>query len=177
MTNNSRIIGDFLEINSDIIEHGANSKLPKFLVNIRKNKYKKRLKRTILKLAHSKMILDRGNLAEYFVYLYNNFSPNGNFKSTFKVSVAGEEFERMEAVVKFDDIMAIIKINQEDQEGFDITVRTNGLTDNGSSHGCSVRVTKLQSNKANVNDLLYSVNEQLLQDMSEFLLEFIFRLD
>lgn len=174
MTNDSRIIGDFLEINADIIEHGANSKLPKFLINMRKKKYKNRLHKSILKLANSNLVLNKDNLAEYFVYLYNNYSPNGAFRSTFKVSVLGEDFERMEAVIKFEDIMAIIKINQEDQEGFEITARTNGLG-NENSFGFSIRATKLSSGKPDVRPLIEQINKQLLQDMSEFLMDLIFR--
>lgn len=174
MTNNSRIIGDFLEINADIIEHGAKSKLPKFIINLRKKKYKNRLKKSIQKLAESNMILDRDNLAEYFVFLYNNFPPNGNFKSTYQVKTMGEEFERMEAVLKFEDIMCLIKINQDDPEGFDINARTNGLGDE-SAHGFDIRALKLDSIKPDVKPLISMINKQLLKDMSDFLMDLIFR--
>jgi hypothetical protein len=173
MNDSSRIIGDFMEIHSDIIEQEANSKAPKIIKNMRKKKYLKRLKKSISKLASSKMILDRDNLAEYFIFLYNNFSPNGTFRSTYRVSQRGEEFERMEAVLKFEDIYSLIKINQEDPDGFDIIVRKNGTGDQ-EQKSCTVRVNRLQSNNPYTQDLLSEVNSQLLKDMSEFLDQIIF---
>jgi len=173
MNDSSRIIGDFMEIHSDIIEEEFNSKSPKFIKRMKKKKYLKRLKKSITKLATSNIILDRDNLAEYFVFLYNNFSPSGTFRSTYRVYQRGEDYERMEAVLKFEDIYALIKINQEDPDGFEIVVRKNGVGDQ-EQKSCSVRVNRLHSNNPYTQDLLSIVNSQVLEDMSEFLDKIIF---
>lgn len=71
-----RIIGDFLEINSDMIYQRDKSKLPKFLSKLRyKININKLLKRVEI-FRNSNIYLSKENVLELFNYLYNTFDNN-----------------------------------------------------------------------------------------------------
>ena len=162
---NNRLIGDFIEINADISNQQHNSKLPKFISKHRANRYRKRLIKSAKNIATSKMILNRDNLYEFFIYCYNNFK-NGAFRSVFQVK-ADSNYSKIQAVLKFDIYYVIIYI-EKDKEVFDIDIKDRGADDRKS---CSVTVNELTSRNPKTSDLLKEVNAELLENISEYILQ------
>ena len=169
---NSRIIGDFLEINSDIISNQAKSKLPKFISNIVYNRYRKKLKKAIIKLKNSNVVLTKDNLSEFFIYCYNNFPPNGSYKSIHKV-LYNTTSGKVEGIIKFEALQAIIDI-EDNYDGFTIAVKDKDL-ETGNYNNFSIHCNMLQS-KTNIGkSTLELINKQLIEDISDFIMENVSR--
>lgn len=173
MTNDTnRIIGDFLEINSDIISRQVKSKLPKFISNVVYNRYRKKLRKTVTKLQNSNMVLTKENLAEYFIYCYNNFPPKGSYRSVNKV-LYNEDTNKVEAIIKFESKQAIIDI-EDNYDGFTIGVKDKDI-DTGNWNNFSIHCIKLESNMNIASEVLKEINKQLLDDICIFILSNIDR--
>ena len=68
--NSDTIIGDILEINNDIVKNRIDYKGPKFIANIKEKHYRKRLDKLIKSFNKNKIILNKNNILELFLYLY-----------------------------------------------------------------------------------------------------------
>ena len=68
-----RIIGDFLEINADMIYQRDKSKLPKFLSRLRYKINNKKLIKRVEVFRNSDIYLSKDNIMELFNYLQNTF--------------------------------------------------------------------------------------------------------
>ena len=81
---NDKIIADFLEINRDISMIGIGKKF-KFINNIKKKYYRKKLIRRVEILAKSDIILTKNNIFELVSYIYSNYLPTGQFEVINKI--------------------------------------------------------------------------------------------
>lgn len=173
MTEDSnRIIGDFLEINADIISKKAKSNLPEFINNFIYNRYKKRLKKSVYKLQNSNLLLDKSNLSEFFIYCYNNFPPNGSYKSVYKV-LYNETSGKVQAIIKFESLQAIIDI-EPDYDGFNISVKDKNI-ETGNYNNFSIHCDKLYSKLHLAKETLELINNRLVKDLTEFIMDNISR--
>lgn len=166
----SRIIGDFLEINSDIVQAEFESKLPKFLRKLKFRKQRKRLLENVNKLRNSNMILEVDNIIEFFSYIYNNFYPETSYKSVFKCKVDIEK-EIYEGVIKFDNQITIITIEKEFYPKFNVNSKIM-ITDS-VSNGIDIQTDKLFSDNDRKNDILSKVNKILLDDICSYIEDII----
>ena len=169
-TNTDRIIGDFLEINADIISKEFKSKLPKFISKIHYNKYKKRLIKSATNLKNSNMILTKENLEELFSYCYNNYPPNGSYRSINKV-MYNQDTGKYEGIIKFDNITAIIDI-EKNYDGFTIGVKEKNI-ESGEWNNFSIHCIRLDTKNNAALDTIKNINKQLLEDISNFILDII----
>lgn len=166
----SRIIGDFLEINADIIQQRESSKLPKFIANIRASYHHKKLIKAVNKFKKSKYILTKDNLAEFFAYTYNNFPPYGSYKSVLASKINDKNANEIEGIIKFDSYKAVITIDKRYKK-FDISIYNK--VSQISSQSCSINVEKLYSEKEVSSELLSKINEKILEDMCDYILSII----
>ena len=166
LDNNDRIIGDFLEINADIVSYKQLSKSPKFITNFSVKRKRKRLRKMIDKLKETDYVLNKNNLIEIFAYIYNNFPPYGRYGSIYMVKMNDIENTDIEAVIRFDNIVAVITI-EDRMHGFGINIKDS--SDPESLKSCSVNVNKLESKNKRSKDLLKKINERLFKDMIDYI--------
>lgn len=165
-----RIIGDFLEINADIVREETESKYPRFISHFIAKRHRKRLLRLLDKFYKNKSILNTDTLSEYFIYCFNDYPPKGSHKSVFRSHVKELGYHReIEAVIKFETIYCIISI-PGDSDGFDITVRDKD-PETGNTNSCTIHSDRLTSKNSKTKSLLEKVNEQLIEDIYYFIKE------
>lgn len=171
----NRLIGDFLEINADIISKKFKSKLPKFISNIYYNRYKKRLIKSLNKLKKSNLILNKENLYEFFIYCYNNFPPKGSYRSVNKIIYNDNNNDnlKIEGIIKIDNLEAIIDL-EDDYDGFNISVKNKDLA-TGNYNNFSIHCIRLESNNIIAKEVLKIINKQLLEDIIIFITDNIDR--
>lgn len=162
----NRIIGDFLEINADILLQYQKSKLPEFIKRKISFWHRKKLLKSARKIANSNIILTKDNLGELFAYTYNNFPPKGSFGCIICSKINNNE-QQIEAVIKFDSYKAIITIDK-DVSTFDLVVSYKNLEDN-TNKNCSISCTNLNSDNPITKPLLEKINKRLLLDMSDYI--------
>ena len=106
MTKDSnRLIGDVLEINSDIINRRANYKGPKFINNIKEKYYRFRLNKIINKMRH--LILNKFNIIELVTYIETYYK--GKYKSIQNIS-------RSHNINGNETINILVKVQSKDPE-------------------------------------------------------------
>lgn len=167
-TNKARIIGDFLEINSYIVQDELSpSKLPKFIKKIRAHKQRKRLIALLDKFRDTGIVLEADNLIEFFSYIYNNFYPETKFGSIDKCRV-DPEVGYYEAIVKFNNSIAIISIYNENYPKFNVCTKST-IT----STGIDIETTKLRSDIKKKDDILKVINAVLVNDICDYIMSVI----
>lgn len=167
-----RIIGDFLEINADIVKERFESKLPNFLADLRSNYYRNKLIKSAKKLKNSNLPLSTENLYEFFIYVYNNFPPHGAFQSVILTKLnERDEGTNIEAVIQSEDLNAIISID-ESETGFKVSISKRKTSDlkNGCTIHCKDRLVSTNSNSA---ELVTELNNLLLSDISDYIISII----
>ena len=166
----SRIIGDFLEINSDIVQAEFNSKLPKFIKKYKFRKQRKRLLDNVSKLRDSGIVLETDNIVELFSYIYNNFYPETSYKSIEKCKI-NTDIEAYEGIIKFDNIVSIITIEKDIYPKFNINTKIN--VSNGISQGINIEIDRLYSDNTKKNDILSRVNSELVNVICDYIEDII----
>ena len=168
----SRIIGDCLEINADIVSYRFNSKLPIFIKRFIVNRKYQRIINFLKKFHKSEYVLTIENLSEFFIYVFNNYPPYGNYRSVEAVTSKTVEFgkQQLETKISFDNIICWILI-EEEKETFDINIREIGKDE--SRTGCSISTNKLYSSNPNIQPLLHKVNEELRNNIYHYILDII----
>lgn len=161
----TRIIGDFLEINADIVERRFKSKLPKILANIEEKHSRNKLIKTAKKIRESDNTLNLYNLSELFIYTFNNFPPNGNYKSIM-ISKVVDEGNIIEAVIKFEDIVSIINIDKKEN-----TIDVNITQDNNTFFTRCNGLLKHSKKGSRVDIILMRINKELLNTITDYIIE------
>lgn len=161
----TRIIGDFLEINADIVERRFKSKLPKILANIQEKYSRNKLIKTAKKIQESNMILSIYNLSELFIYTFNNFPPNGKYKSIM-ISKVVNDSNNIEAVIKFEDIVSIINIDKKEN-----TIDVNITQDNNTFFTRCNGLLKHSKKGSKVDIILMRINKELLNTITDYIIE------
>ena len=161
----TRIIGDFLEINADIVERRFKSKLPKILADIEEKYSRNKLIKTAKKIQESNMILSIYNLSELFIYTFNNFPPNGKYKSIM-ISKVVNDSNNIEAVIKFEDIVSIINIDKKEN-----TIDVNITQDNNTFFTRCNGLLKHSKKGSRVDIILMRINKELLNMITDYIIE------
>ena len=161
----TRIIGDFLEINADIVERRFKSKLPKILANIEEKHSRNKLIKSAKKIQESNMILSIYNLSELFIYTFNNFPPNGKYKSIM-ISKVVNDSNNIEAVIKFEDIVSIINIDKKEN-----TIDVNITQDNNTFFTRCNGLLKNSKKGSRVDIILMRINKELLNTITDYIIE------
>lgn len=167
----SRIIGDFLEINADILYMQQTSRYPKILAKIIAKWNHKKLVKTINKLRKNNIVLNKDNLFELFVYFYNNFPPNGKYKSVNKVVYINEDENNriVEAIIKFDNIIATLSI-EGSVPMFEINILDKRKESNKQY---SITLDKMYTTNKKTEEIVSAINTRLVDDLVSFLLSII----
>lgn len=166
----TRIIGDFLEINSDIIQAEFESKLPKFLKKFKFRKQRKRLLSNVSKLRESNMTLEVDNLIELFSYVYNNFYPETSYKCIKKCKINVDK-GIYEAMINFDNQVSVIVIEEETYPKFNISSKI--IVRDGVSEGIDIQTDKLFSDNNAKNEILSRINKELLNTICDYIEDII----
>lgn len=166
--NNNRIIGDFFEINADIVQREVTSKLPKFIKHRISYRDRKKLLKAAIKIKNSDHVLNSDNLSEFFIYLYNNFPPNGKYKSVY-ASKYDEDLNIIEAIILFDSCKAVITIDRS-STGFDIRItdkKTNIFTESSAIHCDEL------SHNGSRSEVMKKINKRLKSDIADYIIEIL----
>ena len=165
--NTDRIIGDCLEINGDIINRNFNSRFPKFICNIRERYYRNKLIKIVNKIKKSNTPLKACNIYELACYVYNNYIPNGTFGCIYKIKYF-DKYNRYNVYVKYDDIKAIIMI--EDQDHFDLSIeyyKNNILT------ASRITLKTMETNNTDIKKKVFSINKALTETIADYILNIL----
>lgn len=162
----TRIIGDFIELNADIIFYKYLIKGPKWYRTFRTNQKYKRLLNALEEFHKSKFILTYQNVAELFIYIYNNFPPKGSYNSIKSTKIVGEDARLVYGDLSFENCIAYITIN-----------RSTGIMDidakmkkpDGSSNGCHISLSSLKTDNALVKDIIDALNRQLIEEIYNYI--------
>lgn len=163
-----RIIGDFLEINADIVKQEVDSNLPKFLSKMKAKLFRKRLLKSLYKLKSSNYILNSRNLSELFTYTFNNFPPMGEYNSIKHSKIIEDTGYsiRSEAVIEFDNIKCIIYLDSREKY-FEINV--SQTLENNNKMGFNLSLTELSSEKDQYKDIVSNINDKLVDELVSYI--------
>ena len=111
------------------------------------------------------MILSIYNLSELFIYTFNNFPPNGKYKSIM-ISKVVNDSNNIEAVIKFEDIVSIINIDKKEN-----TIDVNITQDNNTFFTRCNGLLKHSKKGSRVDIILMRINKQLLNTITDYIIE------
>ena len=163
-----RLIGNFIEINADILSEQINSKLPKWMARFVANKHRRRLLRAAKRLYNAKIVLDRDALSEFFTYVYNNYE--GKYGIIKNIIISGNEydFDMVTNIIIDDDIRYVITITN--QKEMQIVCNPSYKTSNG---GFNTFKTKLYSSRKEYAEYLDILNSGLREELFKYINEII----
>lgn len=166
--NKELIIGNCFKINADILFTYNNSIYPKFIANIIKNYYRKKLIRSINKLYKANKPLDAYNLYDFFLYLNNNYRDEsyGNITKT-------EYFDNIDiikAYLDFDIYKCIFKVKNDDNF---VELRYSKKENNKPIKTYIVELDQLSSTKNDISKDIENINKILLTNIANYILETI----
>lgn len=159
-----RIIGDFLEINAEILSMQTMSKGLPFISKIRASILRSKLLKRVEKLRNSGLVLNADNLIEYFAYINNRFYPETHFGSVTKCVIDNNIYE---ALLEFKNQNAIITIDTHELPKFNVKARI--ILSDYVTRGIDIQTDRLSSDNLNRNTTLISINEVLLNDICDFI--------
>lgn len=162
-----RIIGDFLEINSDIIEERFYSKLPKFIAKYIENRQKKKLIKTVLKLSEYNLFLKKDNIYELALYIYNSFREDG-YKNIYLITYFPRLNNRYIISVNIDDNYSAILTVDRESEKININITK---VEKINVYGYDFDLTELKINSGNRE--IYKVIEKLNNILVDITISFI----
>lgn len=170
----NRIIGDCFEINGDIISMRIKSKLPKFISKIQENFRRNRLIKIVKNLRKANVPLSRDNIIEYFTYIFNNFSPNGEYKSIkgIKHIIIDDTLETWIVMVSVnDEFTAVFKVEMDSKEfSIDLKIPNN---DNFITRNLT-NLTQVYSDNPETFDYIDKLNKILISDMTDYILDSLY---
>lgn len=162
-----RLIGDCLEINADIIDTRFHSKLPKFIANLRAKYYMNKLIKTAEKIAAANTPLDKENIQELAMYLFNNYKPHGEYKriSYTKFMNSGYYIMKLDVAKDFTSIFTI------PETGDRFTLNIRAANNDGGFEGYELELKTLATEKDDIKDKLLLINQALVQTISEYVID------
>lgn len=179
MTEGSRIIGDIIEINQDIVQWRIDSKAPKFIKNLVEKYYRHRLKKSIL--SFDELILDKFNLQELFTYINTYYS--GNYRCINSIGNIYKEDDSVtivKMIIKHDKDIISYTITINHEPTINISYAIVGNT--GIKHSSRVYVTDLwyDDNAIEYSDqdyMLKELNTELVETFKSFLFSYLKRFE
>ena len=173
MEERNRIIGNCLELNSDILKmRFEDIKTPKPILLIKENYYRYRLKKSVYKLEKANIPLNKENLLELFTYIFNNFPPYGNYKNIKHIMhVDNENMNIWKAVIRYsEDIVYSIDIDNND----DVFIVAIVVKDEDNSRFTTTAYLKeLYSKKENIHNHIYNLNKLLINIIKDYIINVI----
>lgn len=171
--NNDLLIDGFIDncfrLYTDIVLERKNSKLPKFLSNLRYNFRVNKLLRIINKYKNSHYPLNKDNLSSYFNLIYNTYQPDRKYKSVIKIVYSNDK-KGLQAIVHFDKYIATINI-ENNENTFDIDIVPDNIH---TINFNNLHLSRYSLVSTNDNDKLLSLlNDQLLSDMASIIISYI----
>lgn len=167
----SRLIGDFLEINANILNDQFYSRYPKFLAKLIAKYYRSRLIKSAKKLKESNMILSIDNLTELFIYISSSYE--GKYKNITNIIINSNTVHSIiDATVNVDNISALITIDTA-QPNIELVCKL--LIDEAIS-SFNISLTELKNKKMSLkryNDIIDKLNNVLLCNMVDYILDSI----
>lgn len=163
-----RLIGDFIEINANIVQEEFQSKYPEFIKKFKSRRMRKRLLKNVERIRKSGIILDADNLIEYFSYIVSNYYPETKFGVISKCFI-DESIGIYQAVITLEKQTAIILIDKSRYPKF--SVSTKLLLKDETSTGINIEVDKLESSNYKKNKMLSLINTSLVNDICDFIVE------
>ena len=171
----TRLLGDIIEVNGDIVAQEYNSKLPKFIKKYYYGRYRKKLLKSVDKIVESNHILTTDNLIEFFTDTFNNFPPDGNFNSIIKSARDDALTHCIEAVIKFEEYEYLITIDRLEYPNFRLICRKR--IDENTTDGINITTNRLFSSNSRKSEYLEKINTQLLKEIREYLRSIILAYD
>ena len=172
LNDTSRIIGDYLEVNADIVTFRFRSKYPRFIKRILVNQKYKKMLNSLEKFRNSEYVLNVNNLYEFFIYIFNNYPPYGNYHSIDSIVIKPIELgkKQIEAKVSFDKIVSWITI---EEEGTSFEIIAKELNKSEEQTGINISLQAMQSKSHGANQLLQKINKQLKEEIYQYIFDII----
>ena len=172
--NMNRIIGDYFEINSDIVAKEFNSKLPKFISKRIAKKQRLKLLDSLTKFRESNYIMNWINIVELFTYIYNNFDVDHKYKGVTKVEMYNNT---LEALVEFDGYYALIFFdhlpegNNNEEIKFNLRMRYISTDSNDTRNGIDIYLSSLKATSRNAQKYVDELNYVLRNYICDYIEE------
>lgn len=163
--NNDRIIGDIIELNAEIVSKRINSKFPSLISNYIANRDRRKLLKIIDKFGKSDYILNKNNLFEFFIYIYNNFE-GSSYGCIKKVAyMVNKNISTIYADITIENVDFNITLSSDSN---DIFIHCCIKYYTGLRESFSVQLDKLITNKDKLDEVIYKLNKQLLLNLSKY---------
>lgn len=161
--NSSRIIGDFLEINTDIVKTESELNHISFFKKRKCKKLRNQLIETAKQIPKLNRSLKKENVYELINYIWSNFAPSGAFGS---IQTSFREGKDLIAVMLFDDCRVVITLyaNYPNME-FDI----HSWSDESKKHLVIERDNVTDFSNGN-QSIMKKINQQLLKEISNYII-------
>ena len=176
----NRIIGDILEINSDIIKQRVESKSPKIITSIKEKYYRHRLDKLIKRFNKNKIILSTQNVQELLVYLYTyndkkyKYITNIRMSNNFGLNLLSADLSIDPDVSYIKDIKYVISISSREDEMNILTIvhRAEGTV---ITHTVKLLYLSYLDLDNEISIAIAKLNEALLDLLESFLLDYLGR--
>lgn len=173
LENTNRIIGDFFEINSDIVYNEHTSKFPKFIARLISKYYRNKLIKKVDELSGNNMILETENVSEIFAYLYSSFPPKGKFGCIRLVSFNSIS-QTYTSTISFNvdndaqisSISGIITIDPLDPG---MSIQLISYNSKNESKGINIQTDTLSTNNPMFSKVFEYLNYNLIETMKEYI--------
>lgn len=157
--NYDRLIGDFLEVNGDIVNDEYKSKYPKFIAKFISKRNRRKLLKSVDKLRNSNYVLNCSNIKEYLAYASNNYGSN-SFKDVHKIDY---NEDMISSTMIFDKYIVLITIDNPDTNNiFNMVIKYDGCVIDASCR-------KLSSNKKEYENIYEYINSRLLNNICDYI--------
>ena len=165
-----RIVGEFEEINGQILEDELNSKLPKPLASFVGNINRKKLKKVLKKLRNSDYIMTKDNLYELFFHVFNNYPPFGSFNNI-QSSMLLNEKNIVGVYIKSDsenNTKTVSKFTIYEQESqFHLEIMRE--RENGTVERIFVSSRTLYKPEVELNGIISEINNGIKNELCDFI--------
>lgn len=170
--NMDRIIGEYIEVNADIIDQEFNSKFPKFIAKMIANKQRSKLLKSVDKFVDSEYVLSWMNLLEFFTLLNSNYYDEeyGHVKyvkfgeyalgKILEVAVIGKQYN---AIIRFDQIQSPLPPNMK----FELIIRNN------NNDSMDIYINKLSTELKKNTNIVKMLNDDLKVDIANYIYEIV----
>lgn len=175
MNNKNRIIGDFLEINSNILEYQMSGKnfLDKFYKKIKSKRYRKKLLNAARKLKDSNYVLNIHNVAELFCTTFNNYPPKGNFGHVFYSKINNGDNDLINGIIQYgkleDNLQAVFVINLKENK-MEITINNSDYNEENNYY---IELTEMKTENKQTKVIVETINRLMLETISDYIEEIV----
>lgn len=173
LDNTNRIIGDFFEINSDIVYNEHTSKFPKFIARLISKYYRNKLIKKVDELSGDNIILETENVSEIFAYIFSSFPPKGKFGCIQLVSFNSIN-QTYTSSISFNvdndsQISSISGIITIDPLEPGMAIQLISYNNKNESKGINIQTNTLSSNNPMLSKAFEYLNYNLIETMKEYI--------